>query len=115
MTTSIWRRLSPTRSSAAVSRCSTRAHPAELGEEAPALALVLLVGLAVVVAVAHEIAQPHLPGAQALGEPEHVAQRRRQREHALDQLAFVALDALGDLDLALAREQRRRAHLPQVD
>ncbi len=36
------------------------------------------------------------------------------REIDLITVELAALDALGDLDLALAREQRHRAHLAQV-
>ena len=38
----------------------------------------------------------------------------RAVEHGLEHLALAVLDALGDLDLALAGEQRDRAHLAQV-
>ena len=52
--------------------------------------------------------------AQLVAELEDLLDRDRRVEHDLQHAPLAVLDALGDLDLALAREQRDRAHLAQV-
>ena len=62
----------------------------------------------------HHVAHGELARAQALGQPRHLLRGHgRAGDDAHDGL-LAALDALGDLDLALAREQRHRPHLAQV-
>ena len=45
---------------------------------------------------------------------EDLLDRDRRVQHHLQDAPLAVLDALGDLDLALAREQRDRPHLAQV-
>ncbi len=52
---------------------------------------------------------------ELVGEVEDRAHGHRRADHRNDALALAGLDALGDLDLALAGEQRDLAHLAQVD
>jgi hypothetical protein len=88
----------------------------ELHQEAPPLPRVVLARLAVVLAlVAHQVAQADLARAQQIAETEHPADRMRGTERLAQHGELALLDALGDRDLALARQQRHRAHLAEVD
>ena len=52
--------------------------------------------------------------AQLVAQLEDLLDRDRRVEHDLQHAPLAVLDALGDLDLALAGEQRDRPHLAQV-
>ena len=62
----------------------------------------------------HQLADGALAGAQLLAHVDDGARDGRRARDRLDDGQLAALDALGDLDLALAREQRHGAHLAQV-
>ena len=62
----------------------------------------------------HQLADGALAGAQLLAHVDDRARDGRRARDRLDDGQLAALDALGDLDLALAREQRHGAHLAQV-
>src|SRR5678816_1292393 len=75
----------------------------------------LLVELGLVlVDVLDDVLDPDLAAAQPLADLEQLLDGDRAVEHGLQHLALAVLDALGDLDLALAGEQGDRAHLAQV-
>jgi hypothetical protein len=61
-----------------------------------------------------QLVDAHLVALHPVGELEDFGDRRRQRRDRHDHLPQTVLDPLGDLDLALAREQLDRAHLPHV-
>src|SRR5262249_49512483 len=115
------RRLALRTGRAAREQVPLQTQPADRGEllqETPPLPrVVVAVGvLAVVVGlVPDEITQADLAGAQLLGEPEHVVEGMRRPEEGADHRPFAVLDALGDLDLTLSREERDGARLAQVD
>ena len=82
---------------------------------AHALDVPLLVELGVLlVGVLDDVLDADLLLAQLVAELEDLLDRDRAVEHDLQHPALAVLDALGDLDLALAGEQRDRAHLAQV-
>ena len=82
---------------------------------ADAIDVELLVELGLVlVDVLDDILDADLALAQALADLEELLDGDRAVEHGLEHLALAVLDALRDLDLALAGEQRDRAHLAQV-
>src|SRR6185437_8445027 len=82
---------------------------------ADAIDVELLVELGLVlVDVLDDVLDADLALAQALADLEQFLDGDRAVEHGLQHLALAVLDALGDLDLALAGEQRDRAHLAQV-
>ena len=56
----------------------------------------------------------HLVFLDPLGETQDLRDRGRARRDRLDHVLQAVLDALGDLDLALAREKLDRAHLAHV-
>jgi hypothetical protein len=62
----------------------------------------------------HEVAEVDLAVGQAVAQADDLVRGHgAARDHLHDRL-LAALDALGDLDLALAGEERHRAHLAQV-
>ncbi len=87
----------------------------QLAQEATALADVVLRGLALLLGlVAYQVAQPDLAGSQPPREAEDMTQADRRRERGTQHTVLALLDALGDRDLAFARQQGRLAHLAQV-
>ena len=66
------------------------------------------------VAEDHELADGALAGAQLIADHEDALGNGRRAGDRLDDRELAALDALGDGDLALAGEQRHRAHLAEV-
>ena len=80
-----------------------------------ALGVPLLVELGVLlVDVADDLLDADLLLLELVAELEDLLDGDRRVEHDLQHAPLALLDALGDLDLALAGEQRDRAHLAQV-
>ena len=105
----------PWRSSCSV--CfSCRAETAHLVDELDdALGVPLLVELGVFfVGVMDDLLDADLLLAELVAELEDLLDGDRRVEHDLQRRPLALLDALGDLDFALAGEQRDRAHLAQV-
>jgi hypothetical protein len=61
-----------------------------------------------------ELVDAHLVLLDQLGHAQDLLDRRRARRDRVDHVLQAVLDALGDLDLALAREELHRAHLAHV-
>ncbi len=61
-----------------------------------------------------DLAHANLVLGQLFAEIENVAQRQRIGQDFVDDPILAFFDLLGDLDFALAAEQRHRAHLAQV-
>ena len=82
---------------------------------ADAIDVPLLVELGVLlVGVLDDLLDADLLLAQLVAEVEDLLDRDRRVEHGLQHASLAVLDALRDLDLALAGEQRDRPHLAQV-
>ncbi len=82
---------------------------------ADALDVPLLVELGVLlVDVLDDLLDADLLLAQPVADVEDLLDRDRGVQHHLQDAPLALLDALRDLDLALAREERHRAHLAQV-
>src|SRR6185312_2275824 len=80
-----------------------------------AVGVPLLVELGVfLVDVADDLLDADLGLLELVAELEDLLDGDRRVEHDLQHAPLAFLDALGDLDLAFAREQRDRAHLAQV-
>ncbi len=62
----------------------------------------------------HQLTDRSLAGPQLIAHVDDGARDGRRARDRLDDGQLAALDALGDLDLALTREQRHGAHLAQV-
>ena len=62
----------------------------------------------------HRVADADLAGAEPLAEPRDLLGRHVRARDRAQHRVLAALDALRDLDLALAGEQRHGAHLAQV-
>ena len=77
------------------------------------LRIEVVLGVRVDQAVDH-LVDAHLVLLDLVGEVEDLLHRGRAGADRLDHVAQAFLDALGDLDLALAREQLDRAHLAHV-
>src|SRR6266498_293582 len=89
--------------------------PDPLDRLADAVDVPLLVELGILlVDVANDLLDADLPLAQLVGEPEDLLDRNRRVQHHLQHAPVAVLDPLGDLDLALTREQRDRPHLAHV-
>ncbi len=79
-----------------------------------AVRLFLVELLVVALAVLDELLHTDLVLAELLAELDDLAHRDRRIEDGGVHLELAALDALGDLDLALAREERDAPHLAEV-
>ena len=89
--------------------------PDLLDRLADAVDVPLLVELGVLlVDVPDDLLDADLLLAQLVGEAEDLLDRDRRVQHDLQHAPIAVLDALGDLDLALAREQRDGPHLAHV-
>src|SRR5262249_50134495 len=64
--------------------------------------------------VLDDVLDADLAALEVLANRENLGDADARVDDDLEHGAFAGLDPLGDLDLALAREQRDRAHLAQV-
>jgi hypothetical protein len=92
-------------------------EPAHQRQKAPSLPAIVGDDLALVVdrLVAHEVGHGNLAQADLLAQVEHPAKRQRGRERRPHHGELARLDALRDLDLALAAQEPVLRHLPQVE
>ena len=75
----------------------------------------LLVGIGGLFAFLEDVAQVGLAGLDPVAEVDKKIQRDRRLQDLFFDLLFAGLDSLGDLDLLLAREQLKVAHLLEVE
>ncbi len=91
-------------------------EPSDLVDEADdaAVRLFLVELLVVVLGVADDVLDADLVLAELVAEVDDLAHGDRAVQDRPEHHVLAVLDALGDLDLALAREERNAPHLAQV-